>query len=74
MIGFASALLTQGTAGVVASVADVDDAATVQVMLDPHAGLASGCVSTRPARPARAAADEPVRHATAVLFAAMGAA
>ncbi|PUA79824.1 CHAT domain-containing protein [Nocardioides currus] len=75
VIGFASALLTQGTAGVIASIADVDDAATVAVMLDLHAGLARGeRLDEALASARRAAADEPVRHATAVLFAAMGAA
>ena len=75
VIGFASALLTQGTAGVIASIADVDDAATVQVMLDLHAGLAGGLrLDEALASARRAAYDDPVRHATAVLFAAMGAA
>jgi tetratricopeptide (TPR) repeat protein len=75
VIGFASALLTQGTAGVIASIADVDDAATVQVMLDLHSGLADGLrLDEALAGARRAAYDDPVRHATAVLFAAMGAA
>lgn len=75
VIGFASALLTQGTAGVIASIADVDDAATVQVMQALHAGLAGGQrLDEALAGARRAAYDDPVRHATAVLFAAMGAA
>jgi len=75
VIGFAAALLTQGTAGVIASIADVDDAATVQVMLDLHAGLADGLrLDEALAGARRAAYDDPVRHATSVLFAAMGAA
>ncbi len=75
VVGFASALLTQGTAGVIASIADVDDAATVQVMLDLHAGLARGLrLDEALAGARRAAYDDPVKHATAVLFAAMGAA
>jgi tetratricopeptide (TPR) repeat protein len=75
VLGFAAALLTQGTAGVIASIADVDDAATVQVMLDLHAGLADGLrLDEALAGARRAAYDDPVRHATAVLFAAMGAA
>ncbi|EON22648.1 TPR repeat-containing protein [Nocardioides sp. CF8] len=75
VIGFASALLTQGTAGVVASIADVDDAATVQVMLALHAGLASGQrLDEALAGARRSSYGDPVRHATAVLFAAMGAA
>lgn len=75
VIGFASALLTQGTAGVVASIADVDDAATVRVMLDLHGGLARGQrLDEALAGARRAAYDDPLRHATAVLFTAMGAA
>lgn len=75
VIGFAAALLTQGTAGVIASIADVDDAATVQVMQSLHAGLARGQrLDEALAGARRAAYDDPVRHATAVLFAAMGAA
>ena len=75
VIGFASALLTQGTAGVIASIADVDDVATVQVMLALHAGLASGQrLDEALAGARRSSYGDPVRHATAVLFAAMGAA
>ena len=75
VLGFAAALLTQGTAGVIASIADVDDAATVQVMLALHAGLAGGLrLDEALAGARRAALGDPVRHATAVLFTAMGAA
>lgn len=75
VIGFASALLTQGTAGVIASIADVDDVATVQVMLAVHAGLAKGQrLDEALAGARRSSYGDPVRHATAVLFAAMGAA
>lgn len=75
VIGFAAALLTQGTAGVIASLADVDDVATVQVMQALHAGLANGQrLDEALAEARRAAHDDPVRHATAVLFTAMGAA
>ncbi|MEO5663462.1 MAG: CHAT domain-containing protein [Nocardioides sp.] len=75
VIGFASALLTQGTAGVIASIADVDDVATVQVMLALHGGLASGQrLDEALAGARRSSYGDPVRHATAVLFAAMGAA
>lgn len=75
VLGFAAALLTQGTAGVIASIADVDDVATVQVMLTLHAGLAAGQQLDEALAGARqAACGDPVRHATAVLFTAMGAA
>lgn len=75
VIGFAAALLGQGTAGVLASIADVDDAATVRVMLDVHAGLVAGLRLDEALCDARlAAADDPVRLATAVAFTALGAA
>lgn len=75
VIGFAAALLAQGTAGVIATIADVDDAATVQVMLDVHAALAAGLrLDEALARARQATGDDPVRRATAVCFAALGAA
>ncbi|WP_107773759.1 CHAT domain-containing protein [Nocardioides sediminis] len=74
MIGFASALLGQGTAGVVASIADVDDAATVRVMVELHRGLAAGCRLDEALRDARVAAgSDAVWLATAVAFTALGA-
>lgn len=74
MIGFASALLGQGTAGVVASIADVDDAATVRVMVELHRGLAAGRRLDEALRDARVAAgSEPVAQATAAAFMALGA-
>ncbi len=75
VIGFAAALLGQGTAGVLASIADVDDAATVAVMLDVHAGLVAGLRLDEALRDARlAAGSDPVRVATAAAFLALGAA
>lgn len=75
VIGFAAALLGQGTAGVVASLIDVDDAATVQVMLDLHAGLVAGeRLDEALSRARLAAGEDPVRLATAVSFVALGAA
>lgn len=75
VIGFAAALLGQGTAGVVASLTDVDDAATVQVMLDLHAGLVDGeRLDEALCRARLAAGEDPVRLATAVSFVALGAA
>ena len=74
MIGFASALLGQGTAGVVASIADVDDVATVRVMVELHRGLAAGRRLDEALRDARVAAgSEPVALATAAAFMALGA-
>lgn len=75
VIGFAAALLGQGTAGVIASLADVDDGATVQVMLDLHAGLVAGeRLDEALCRARLAAGGDPVRLATAVSFVALGAA
>jgi tetratricopeptide (TPR) repeat protein len=75
VIGFAAALLGQGTAGVVASLTDVDDAATVQVMQDLHAGLVDGeRLDEALCRARLAAGEDPVRLATAVSFVALGAA
>ena len=75
VIGFAAALLGQGTAGVVASLIDVDDAATVRVMLDLHAGLVAGeRLDEALCRARLAAGEDPVGLATAVSFVALGAA
>ena len=42
LLGLAAALLSMGTAGVVSSLAEVDDAATVDVMVALHARLRQG--------------------------------
>ncbi len=42
LLGLAAALLAMGTAGVVSSLAEVDDAATVEVMVALHAALRAG--------------------------------
>ena len=55
LLGLTSALLSLGTAGVLASVAEVNDEATVPFMLDVHRALGVG---RRPARgPARGAQE-----------------
>lgn len=42
LLGLAAALFSLGTAGLVSSVAEVNDAATAELMVDLHAGLAAG--------------------------------
>jgi hypothetical protein len=73
LLGLVSALLSVGTAGVVASVAVVNDEATADLMVDLHAGLDAGddlAAALHHAR--RAATDDPVRAATAAAFLALG--
>ena len=73
LLGLGSALLSLGTAGVVSSVAVVNDDATVEVMLALHAqlqagaGLADALLVAR-----RASAHDPTLAATAASFTAMG--
>ena len=73
LLGLGSALLSLGTAGVVSSVAVVNDDATVEVMLALHAqlqagaGLADALLVAR-----RASAHDPTLSATAASFTAMG--
>ncbi|NHA00890.1 CHAT domain-containing protein [Nocardioides sp. W3-2-3] len=42
LLGPAAALFSLGTAGLVSSVAEVNDAATAELMVDLHAALAAG--------------------------------
>ena len=66
---------SMGTAGVVSSLAEVDDAATVEVMVALHAAAARGRRARRRAAAARqVAADDPVLAATAASFTVLGAA
>ncbi|MBD3913318.1 CHAT domain-containing protein [Nocardioides hwasunensis] len=73
LLGLAAALLSMGTAGVVSSLAEVDDAATVEVMVALHASLRSGgglgdaLLAAR-----RSAAGDPVLAATAASFTVLG--
>ena len=74
MLGLVSAMLSMGTAGIVSSVAPVNDQATAVLMLDVHAAMDDGddlgrCCSG----PASAARGDRVREATAAAFLAMGA-
>lgn len=73
LLGLAAALLSMGTAGVVSSLAEVDDAATVEVMVALHASLrAGGGLGDALLAARRAAADDPVLAATAASFTVLG--
>jgi tetratricopeptide (TPR) repeat protein len=73
LLGLAAALLSMGTAGVVSSLAEVDDAATVEVMVALHARLRQGGGLGDAMLAAReAAAGDPVLAATAASFTVLG--
>ncbi len=73
LLGLAAALLSMGTAGVVSSLAEVDDAATVEVMVALHASLrAGGGLGEALLAARRAAAGDPVLAATAASFTVLG--
>ena len=73
LLGLAAALLSMGTAGIVSSLAEVDDAATVEVMVALHAGLQAGGGLGEALLAARsAAAGDPVLVATAASFTVLG--
>lgn len=73
LLGLAAALLSMGTAGVVSSLAEVDDAATVEVMVALHAGLrAGGGLGDALLAAREAAAGDPVLAATAASFTVLG--
>jgi len=75
LLGLASALFSIGTAGLVCSIAEVNDDATAALMLDLHdhltknvdGGLAEALLAAR-----RAAQGDPTREATAAAFLALG--
>lgn len=73
LLGLATALMSMGTAGILSSVAPVNDEATAELMVDVHAGLDEvddlGVVMQRVR--GRAAGDV-VRQATAAAFVALG--
>jgi tetratricopeptide (TPR) repeat protein len=74
LLGLATALLSLGTAGVVASSASVNDAAVVPLMLALHEGLAAGLPLAEALRDARAALpDDAIHRATGWAFTAFGA-
>ena len=73
LLGLGAALLSLGTAGIVSSVAVVNDEATVEVMVALHrelragAGLADSLLAAR-----QATAHDPTLSATAASFSALG--
>jgi CHAT domain-containing protein/tetratricopeptide (TPR) repeat protein len=74
LLGLGAALLSLGTASLVSSVAEVDDAATVPAMLCLHEALAAGSSSAEALLTARdAARGDRVAEATAACFVAIGA-
>jgi CHAT domain-containing protein len=75
LLGLTTALLPLGTAGIVASIVPVNDAATVPLMLDLHAAVSAGATMAESLASARnRAATDPVHQATAWSFIALGAA
>ncbi|MGD9959474.1 CHAT domain-containing protein [Nocardioides sp.] len=73
LLGLASVLLSLGTAGIVSSIAEVNDEATVGLMLDVHAGLATGAGLAEVMLAARQRArGDLVTEATAAAFVALG--
>jgi tetratricopeptide (TPR) repeat protein len=73
LLGLAAALLSMGTAGVVSSLAEVDDAATVEVMVALHASLRAGGGLGEALLAAReVAAGDSVLAATAASFTVLG--
>lgn len=73
LLGLVSALLSVGTAGVAAATVVVNDDATVDLMVDLHAGLENGDdLATALLGARRSAQGDPVREATAASFLALG--
>ncbi|KRB76241.1 hypothetical protein ASE01_14630 [Nocardioides sp. Root190] len=73
LLGLASALFSLGTAGLVSSVAEVNDAATADLMLVLHDALAAGKdPATALLDVRRAASGDPVAPGTAAAFLALG--
>lgn len=76
VIGFVSAVLAQGTAGVVASIAAIPDVAAVDLMFALHRGIAAGQTLARALHHARAEIDRdsPEGYVNWCTFSAHGAA
>jgi CHAT domain-containing protein len=73
LLGLAAAMLSMGTAGVVSSLAEVDDAATVEVMVALHRALRGGAGLGEALLAARQhGAGDPVLTATAASFSVLG--
>jgi tetratricopeptide (TPR) repeat protein len=75
LLGLVAALGQLGTAGVLAPVVPVNDAATVQFSLALHERLATGATASQALRDARlSTGDDPCSYATARAYVAFGAA
>jgi tetratricopeptide (TPR) repeat protein len=75
LLGLIAALGQLGTAGVLAPVVPVNDAATVQLSLALHERLAAGATAAEALRDARlSTGDDPCSYATARAYVAFGAA
>jgi hypothetical protein len=75
LLGLVAALGQLGTAGVLAPVVPVNDAATVQLSLVLHERLATGATASQALRDARlSTGDDPCAYATARAYVAFGAA
>ncbi|HWJ11709.1 MAG TPA: CHAT domain-containing tetratricopeptide repeat protein [Nocardioides sp.] len=73
LLGLAAALFSLGTAGLVSSVAEVNDTATADLMVDLHAALATGAdPATALHSVRRQTAGDPVAAGTAAAFLALG--
>ena len=73
LLGLSAALLSMGTAGIVSSLGEVDDAATVEVMVALHASLREGHGLGEALLAARqVAAGDQVLEATAASFTVLG--
>ncbi|HVK30711.1 MAG TPA: CHAT domain-containing protein, partial [Nocardioides sp.] len=73
LLGLAAALFSLGTAGLVSSVAEVNDTATADLMVDLHAALAGGAdPATALHRVRQRTAGDPVAAGTAAAFLALG--
>jgi CHAT domain/Tetratricopeptide repeat len=73
LLGLASSLFALGTAGLVCSVAEVNDEATALLMVDLHAHLERGAVPAVALLALRQDAADPTVAATAAAFVALGA-
>ncbi|GAA1514504.1 CHAT domain-containing protein [Nocardioides humi] len=73
LLGLAAALFSLGSAGLVCSVGEVNDAATADLMVGLHAALAAGSDPATALRDVRrAAAGDPVAAGTAAAFLTLG--
>jgi CHAT domain-containing protein len=74
MLGLAAAMLSMGTAGIVSSVAKVNDAATAVLMLQAHRAIDEGAdLGTVMLQARQAARGDRIQEATAAAFIAIGA-